>query len=420
MKKIYLTIPESYKNVYDALVKKMDDYGTDLIEDCSTDCSSKSKNLISCWNMFQAACCSFTRNNYKKSDFLINYINKKLALGFDKIETTEGFDKLITFETPGISVSSSGLSSLTRYIFKDDYIVNNLVYTKINIYNNEAIDKYSGVVNNTLEGRKDCIYYDNNNKEFVSYIGEKQTYKITNDIINNAISNPSDEYNLYEPINITVGSNIYEVYVEPFEDGYYLKSLSKNQYISATSSRLYFTASKPTIDYITVSKNANIQWTKNVDVYKPVYVKLSIVDGNIFINAFDETYNKIGYIRYYGTLPSIKDLNLKNYIVTNEKINAYVVTNFCTKIEGDDNPIIIPFTLEDNTVKHLTFKCDAEWIDVERDWFNGESKNNIIINYLEINDNLYSRKCKITIYHEGEEIGNQIIIQEANENNDWN
>ena len=44
MKVIYLKIPETYKQVYDALVERMEQYGTDLLNDCSTDCKVSTKN----------------------------------------------------------------------------------------------------------------------------------------------------------------------------------------------------------------------------------------------------------------------------------------------------------------------------------------------------------------------------------------
>lgn len=70
----YLIVPEKYQCVYSKLLVKMSDLGVALIKDCGASCRGYNKQLINCWNMFQAACCAYELGEIKKSDLLIEYI----------------------------------------------------------------------------------------------------------------------------------------------------------------------------------------------------------------------------------------------------------------------------------------------------------------------------------------------------------
>lgn len=74
-KNILMVIPDEYKNTYDVLLKKLANYGKDLLDDCSSTCKSANKQLTICWNMFQAACAAYQIGDTKKADLLIKYIN---------------------------------------------------------------------------------------------------------------------------------------------------------------------------------------------------------------------------------------------------------------------------------------------------------------------------------------------------------
>lgn len=75
---IYLVVPAKYECVYTKLLVKMSDLGVDLLKDCVSTCRGLNKQVLNCWNMFQAACCAYEVGEYKKADLLINYVNTSL------------------------------------------------------------------------------------------------------------------------------------------------------------------------------------------------------------------------------------------------------------------------------------------------------------------------------------------------------
>lgn len=75
---IYLVVPAKYECVYTKLLVKMSDLGVDLLKDCASTCSGLNRQVLNCWNMFQAACCAYEVGEYKKADLLINYVNASL------------------------------------------------------------------------------------------------------------------------------------------------------------------------------------------------------------------------------------------------------------------------------------------------------------------------------------------------------
>lgn len=70
----YLVIPEKYGCVYNKLLIKMSDFGVALLKDCGATCRGHNKQIMNCWNMFQAACCAHELGEIKKADLLIEYI----------------------------------------------------------------------------------------------------------------------------------------------------------------------------------------------------------------------------------------------------------------------------------------------------------------------------------------------------------
>lgn len=66
---IYCVIPEKYKCIYEKLLIKLSDLGIDILKDCGSTCRGVNKNIINCWNMFQAACAAYNLGEEKKSSF---------------------------------------------------------------------------------------------------------------------------------------------------------------------------------------------------------------------------------------------------------------------------------------------------------------------------------------------------------------
>ena len=77
---VYLTVPFKYNCVYTKLLIMVSDLGIDLIKDCTSTCKGVNRQVINCWNMFQAACAAYQLGEEKKADLLINYIIAQLRL----------------------------------------------------------------------------------------------------------------------------------------------------------------------------------------------------------------------------------------------------------------------------------------------------------------------------------------------------
>ena len=76
----YLKVPCKYKCIYITLLTKLNELGVDMLNDCTAVCGGKNKFIITCWNMFQAACASYELGDIKKADLLINYIKAQLKI----------------------------------------------------------------------------------------------------------------------------------------------------------------------------------------------------------------------------------------------------------------------------------------------------------------------------------------------------
>lgn len=77
---VYLTIPTEYVCVYHKLLVYMADFGKTIIDDCNAICKGNSKNILTCWNLFQSAIACYTLEDYKTANFFIEYIKEQLEL----------------------------------------------------------------------------------------------------------------------------------------------------------------------------------------------------------------------------------------------------------------------------------------------------------------------------------------------------
>ena len=75
---VYLTIPADYVCVYHKLLTYMADFGKTIVDDCNAICQGNSKNIITCWNLFQSAIACRTLGREKEAAFFIDYIKKQL------------------------------------------------------------------------------------------------------------------------------------------------------------------------------------------------------------------------------------------------------------------------------------------------------------------------------------------------------
>lgn len=76
---VYMIIPADYACVYARLLVMLSDLGYEMLQDCAAGCKDSNKNIISCWNMFQAACAAHSLNKTKEADTLIKYIKAQIS-----------------------------------------------------------------------------------------------------------------------------------------------------------------------------------------------------------------------------------------------------------------------------------------------------------------------------------------------------
>lgn len=116
---IYLTVPYRYNCVYQKLLRKLADLGIDILNDCGATCRGINRNIINCWNMFQAVCGAYALGERKKADLLINYINIQLKFGCPLLdEETEPpvikAPAIKTFDIPAVRDVYPGVVNITN------------------------------------------------------------------------------------------------------------------------------------------------------------------------------------------------------------------------------------------------------------------------------------------------------------------
>lgn len=77
---IYLGIPIKWNDTYYKLLYILASVGKDIVDDCNYMCKDAGKTIFNCWNLFQSAIAADRIGEVKKAEFIIDYINKQLAL----------------------------------------------------------------------------------------------------------------------------------------------------------------------------------------------------------------------------------------------------------------------------------------------------------------------------------------------------
>ena len=75
-----MIVPSQFVCVYHKLLVMLSQFGIDMLNDCSATCKGNNKNVITCWNMFQAACAAYQLGETTKANLLINYIKGQLNI----------------------------------------------------------------------------------------------------------------------------------------------------------------------------------------------------------------------------------------------------------------------------------------------------------------------------------------------------
>jgi hypothetical protein len=99
---VYLTIPAEWVCVYHKLLSYMADFGKTIVDDCTALCQGNGKNVVSCWNIFQAAVSARALGRTAEADFFIKYVKKQLELIY------KGSDLEVYHNTVPLAVTDDG------------------------------------------------------------------------------------------------------------------------------------------------------------------------------------------------------------------------------------------------------------------------------------------------------------------------
>ena len=77
---VYAVIPARYACLYHKLLVLLADYGVDMLNDCSATCKGNNKNIITCWNMFEAGVAAYNLGLTSRAETLMKYVNAQVNI----------------------------------------------------------------------------------------------------------------------------------------------------------------------------------------------------------------------------------------------------------------------------------------------------------------------------------------------------
>lgn len=240
----YMKVPIQYKYIYDKLLIKLADIGTDLLKECNASCKGENKEFLACWNMFQAACAAYNNHEIDKANLLIKFISAKIGIGtiedivnvkigysaddniINHLEHYDGDEYTVTYEAyEALPIVTTFDYTFNANIYKKYTIIhvpliyhllhlvvsNNLIHTITpEIFNNDTNDStnspvsqdYSNVLiyNGEIKS-EDVVKIQNNNYPgevyvITGHIGETLYAQIYQQLLlNNSSQNDSEEPN---------------------------------------------------------------------------------------------------------------------------------------------------------------------------------------------------------------------------------
>lgn len=138
--KIYLTIPEDWKDTYHTLLYVLSIVGNDIVNDCNL-CCKDNVSIYNYWNLFQSAIASKTLGNESRATFIYNYILKELnsyikTYNITIPDVTSNYPKII------YSVDDDGIQTITI-----STLVNGEIVTKVIKFPDAVENYYYGALN---------------------------------------------------------------------------------------------------------------------------------------------------------------------------------------------------------------------------------------------------------------------------------
>lgn len=75
---VYATIPARYACLYHKLLVLLSEFGVDMLNDCNATCKGSNKNIVTCFNMFNAGVAAYNLGETKKAEVIMKYINAQV------------------------------------------------------------------------------------------------------------------------------------------------------------------------------------------------------------------------------------------------------------------------------------------------------------------------------------------------------
>lgn len=111
---VYLTIPANYVCIYHKLLAYMADFGKAILDNCNAICQGGSKNIITCWNLFQSAIACHALGRETEADLFIKYIESQLNYIY------KGTGKIVYNSTVPIAITKDGQLKAMVSCLNDD------------------------------------------------------------------------------------------------------------------------------------------------------------------------------------------------------------------------------------------------------------------------------------------------------------
>ena len=106
---VYLKVPAVYQCVFTKLLDRMSTWGQELLDDCTTSCKGKNRNILNSWNLFQAAVIAYEYGNITKADAIVDNIARTLGFNCEEEPTVKYYNIDVVTNPSSATVRINGI-----------------------------------------------------------------------------------------------------------------------------------------------------------------------------------------------------------------------------------------------------------------------------------------------------------------------
>lgn len=81
-----LRFPRRWKKLYNRIQLLFMRYGEEALRDCEATCYEHNKNVVTCWNLFNAAVAAYNLGEIKKAEVMFNHCDYQLQLIYKDVD----------------------------------------------------------------------------------------------------------------------------------------------------------------------------------------------------------------------------------------------------------------------------------------------------------------------------------------------